>query len=67
MGEITVDLSRIQEIQIERIDESDVRVWVEGRIDDDDAVDEVLRARKIEPVSLTVDIGDDDDERDAVD
>ena len=57
MGEITLDLSRIPEIELERDDLNNVRFSVKGRIEDDDAVDEVFRAEKIEPVSVTLSTG----------
>lgn len=54
MVEITLDLRRIPEIKLERDDLDNVRFSVEGRIDDDEKVSEVLQAGQIKPVSLTV-------------
>lgn len=54
MVDITLDLRRLSEIEIERDDLGNVRVAVEGRIDDDDKVSELLQADQIKPVSITV-------------
>ena len=54
MVEITLDLRRIQEIEIERDDLGNVRFSVVGHIDDDEKVSEVLRANQIKPISITV-------------
>ena len=58
MVEITLDLTSIPEIELERDDFGNVRFAIEGRIDDDDAVSEVFNAERIEPVSITVETGD---------
>lgn len=64
MGDITLDLSRIPEIELERDDLGNVRFSVEGRIHDDQAVNEVFHAEQIEPVSITlrIDTGEQEDE-----
>lgn len=54
MVEITLDLRRIPEIELERDDFGNVRFSVEGRIDDGEKVREVLQADQIKPISLTV-------------
>ena len=64
MVEITLDLSRIPELEFERDDFGNVRFSVEGRIDDDEKVDEVFRADRITPVSLTVETDGEEGEPD---
>ena len=54
MAETTLDLRSIPEIELERDDFGNVRVAIEGRVDDDEVVDEVLKAGRINPVSITV-------------
>ena len=54
MIETTLDLRSIPEIEIERDDFGNARVVIEGRIEDNEVVDEVLKAGKITPVSITV-------------
>ena len=54
MVEITLDLRRIPEIELERDDLDNTRFLVEGRIDDDEKVSEVLQADQIKPISITV-------------
>lgn len=67
VAETTLELTRIPELELERDDLCNVRVAVEGRVDDGSAVDDVLRAENIRPVSITVETGTDTGESDAVD
>lgn len=64
MVEITLDLRRIAEIELERDDLGNIRFSMEGRIDDDEKVEEVFRASQIQPVSLTVETEGEKDEAD---
>lgn len=64
MVEVTLDLSHIQEIELEKDDFGNVRFSVEGRIDDDEKVKEVFRADRIKPVSLTIETEGEKDEAD---